>query len=137
MTITRQKALVAPLTMFALCAVSGFAKAPSLGLQAYIPVACSVAFSGASAQFDSEGRAKLGRTSETCNSGAGYRIFARASGDVAGTSLSVDGREVALVPGREVLLVDEVGAGSIAREIVYNAQSMSDGGSLELRMEAK
>ena len=108
-----------------------------MSLEAYVPVACSVGFSSGSAQFDDTGRAKLGRTSENCNSGSGYRIYARATGDVDGTSLSVDGREVALVAGREVLLVDEIGAGTIAREIVYKSEALSDGGSLELRMEAK
>lgn len=58
-------------------------------------------------------------------------------GDVDGTSLFVDGREVRLAPGREVVLVDEVGAGTIARDIDYDSGSLSDGGSLQIRLEAK
>jgi hypothetical protein len=121
----------------ALVSLTGFTRATSVSLEAQVPVACSVGFSVAQSRFDSEGRATLGRTSETCNSGSGYRLYARATGDVDGTSLIIDGHEVELAPGREVLLVDEVGAGSIARKIDYYSETLSDGGSLQLRIEAK
>jgi hypothetical protein len=121
----------------ALAPLTGFSRAPSMSLEAYVPVACSVGFSFAPSRFNNDGLATLGRTDETCNSGSGYRLFARATGDVDGTSLIVDGREVDLAPGREVLLVDEDGAGSIARKIDYYSETLSDGGSLQLRIEAK
>jgi hypothetical protein len=129
--------LVAPALMIAFASAAGFSKAPSLSLEAYVPVACSVGFSSSPSQFDSRGRTSLGTTSETCNSGLGYRLYARATGDVDGASLIVDGRQVDLAPGREVLLVDEVGAGAIARNIDYYTQTLSDGGNLQLRIEAK
>ncbi len=126
-----------PAIIVAWAASAGFARAPSVSLEAYVPISCSVGFSFAASRFDDEGLANLGRTSETCNSGSGYRIYARATGDVDGTRLIVDGRGVNLAPGREVLLVDEVGAGSIARKIDYYSETLSDGGSLQLRIEAK
>jgi hypothetical protein len=137
MTIRLKQVLVAPAIALALAAVMGFSRGQTMSLEAYIPVSCSVGFSFAPASFDNQGRANLGRTSETCNSGSGYRIYARATGDVDGTSLIVDGREVSLVAGRDVLLVDEVGAGSIARKIDYYSQTLTEGGSLQLRIEAK
>jgi hypothetical protein len=132
-----KQALVAPVIAIAVLATMGFTRESSLSLEAYVPVSCSVGFSFSPTAFDGEGRANLGRTSETCNSGSGYRLYARATGDVDGTSLIVDGRSVNLAPGREVLLVDEVGAGSIARKIDYLSETLSDGGSLQLRIEAK
>jgi hypothetical protein len=126
-----------PAIAVAFCVVSGFARSPSMSLEAYVPVACSVGFSATPSRFDADGIASLGRTSETCNSGSGYRLYARATGDVDGTSLFVDGRKINLAPGREVLLVDEVGAGSIARKVDYYSETLSDGGSLLLRIEAK
>jgi hypothetical protein len=132
-----KQALVASALAMAFASISGFSRAPSLSIEANVPVACSVGFSFSPSRFDNAGRATLGRTSETCNSGSGYRLYARATGDVDGTSLIVDGREVNLAPGRDVLLVDEVGAGSIARKIDYLSETLSDGGSLELRIEAK
>jgi hypothetical protein len=137
MIIKLKQALVASAVTAALASVSGFARAPSMSIEAYVPVACSVGFAAARTQFDADGRANLGKTAETCNSGSGYRLYARAVGDVDGTSLFVDGREVRLAPGREVLLVDEVGAGTIARDIDYYSGSLSDGGSLQIRLEAK
>lgn len=130
-------ALVVPAITVAMTMIGGFARAPAMSLEAYVPVACSVGFSSDVSQFDASGRASLGTTSETCNSGLGYRLYGRATGDVDGASLIVDGRRVDLAAGREVLLVDETGAGSIARDIDYYAQTLSDGGSLQLRIEAK
>jgi hypothetical protein len=137
MIIRLQQVLVAPAILVALAAIMGFSRGQTVSLEAYVPVSCSVGFSFSASSFDSAGRANLGRTSETCNSGSGYRIYARATGDVDGTSLIVDGREVDLASGREVVLVDEIGAGSIARKIDYYSQSLSDGGSVQLRIEAK
>ncbi len=132
-----KQALVVSAMTLAVAPLTGFARAPSMSLEAYVPVSCSVGFAFSPGRFNSEGRATLGRTSETCNSGSGYRLYARATGDVDGTSLIIDGNEVDLAPGREVLLVDEAGAGSIARKIDYYSETLSDGGSLQLRIEAK
>lgn len=132
-----KQALIVLAVTQALAPIMGFSRAPSMTIEANVPVSCSVGFSFAPGRFNGDGRATLGRTSETCNSGSGYRLYARATGDVDGTSLFIDGTEVELAPGREVLLVDEVGAGSIARKIDYYSETLSDGGSLQLRIEAK
>jgi hypothetical protein len=132
-----RRALVVPLIALAVVGTSGFSRDASMSLQVYVPVSCSLEFSSVSSRFDADGRTSLGRTSETCNSGAGYRLIARATGDVDGTSLIVDGRHVNLAAGREVVLVDENGAGSTAREIDYYAQTLSEGGSVQIRIEAK
>lgn len=55
MIIKLKQALVALAVTAALASVSGVARAPSVSLEAYVPVACSAGFTAARTQFDADG----------------------------------------------------------------------------------
>lgn len=79
---------------------------------------------------------RVGLTREFCNSGRGYVLLARATGDLSGASLIVDGRRVGITPGQAVELARESGAARAARVLEFDAGDSQGPGTLSLWVEA-
>jgi hypothetical protein len=108
----------------------------SISLQGEVPLICRVTLAGGSTQFNDAGQANLGSASEFCNSGKGYRVYARADGIVDGASLVVDGVVFPLEPGAEFLMASSSTPNSVNRSIVFDAGDTDGGGRLSLRIAA-
>jgi hypothetical protein len=118
-------------------AVSGFnSRSATIGLTAEVPLVCNVALQGGNAQFDANGVALLGTTTDFCNKADGYRLIARATGDVAGGRLLVDGRSFPLTANAEFELAASPTAARTGRTIHFDAGSTDGGGQLSLRIVA-
>ena len=109
----------------------------SISLQGEVPLICRVTLAGGSSEFNSAGLASLGSAAEFCNSGSGYRVYARADGGVDGASIIVDGARFALSPGVEFLMASSTTPNSLSRNIVFDAGDTDGGGRLSLRIIAK
>jgi hypothetical protein len=108
----------------------------SINIQGEVPLICRVSLSGGSADFGADGTANLGTASEFCNSGSGYRVLARAEGDVSGANIIVDGVSFPLQSGAEFVIARSSTPNSISRNIVYDAGDTDGGGRLSLRIAA-
>jgi hypothetical protein len=108
----------------------------SITLQGEVPLICRVSLAGGSADFDAAGRANLGQASEFCNSSNGYRVYARAEGEVDGASILVDGSRFPLEAGVEFLVASSNTPNVVNRSIVYDAGDTDGGGRLSLRIAA-
>jgi hypothetical protein len=108
----------------------------SISLHAEVPLICRVTLAGGSTDFNAAGQASLGSASEFCNSGNGYRVYARAEGVVDGASLVVDGVVFPLESGAEFLMASSPTPNSTSRSIVYDAGDTDGGGRLSLRIAA-
>jgi hypothetical protein len=136
-----QKTLRTVVLVGAAVGVSGLTAAfgnasQSISLQGEVPLICRVSLAGGNGDFNADGQANLGSTSEFCNSGKGYRVFARAEGVVDGASLIVDGVRFPLQSGSEFLMVNSNTPNSTSRAIVYDAGETDGGGRLSLRIVA-
>jgi hypothetical protein len=119
-------------------AATGFTSSrATITVSGEVPLICRVSFAGGSGTFDTGGTARLGTTSEFCNSADGYRLYARASENADDGDLVVGGRVVALVPGSEVLIHDQVGPAVLSRTVDYTVADGNGGGNVTLRIEAK
>jgi hypothetical protein len=108
----------------------------SISIRGEVPLICRVSLSGGSSDFSADGTASLGTASEFCNSGSGYRVYARADGDVSGANIVVDGVSFPLRAGAEFVIASSSTANSISRNIVYDAGNTDGGGRLSLRIAA-
>jgi hypothetical protein len=108
----------------------------SVSIQGEVPLICRVSLAGGNADFNAEGQANLGSTSEFCNSGNGYRVYARAEGVTEGASLIVDGARFPLQSGAEFLMASSSTPNSTSRNIVFDAGDTDGGGRLSLRIAA-
>jgi hypothetical protein len=108
----------------------------SISIQGEVPLVCRVSLSGGSAQFNEQGLASLGSTSEFCNSGNGYQVFARAEGVSPGASIIVDGTRFPLQAGQEFLMASSSTPNNTSRNIVFDAGDTDGGGRLSLRISA-
>jgi hypothetical protein len=108
----------------------------SISIQGEVPLICRVSLGGGNGDFNAQGQANLGSTSEFCNSGNGYRVYARAQGVSAGASLIVDGARFPLQSGAEFLIASSSTPNSTSRSIMFDAGETDGGGRLSLRIAA-
>jgi hypothetical protein len=109
----------------------------TINISGHVPLTCTVNFAGGSGAFNEAGVARLGSTAEFCNNAQGYRLYAYASPDAADGALLVNGRQIALAPGREVLIAENVSPARTSRAIDYLVAEGEGGGSVTLRIEAR
>lgn len=108
-----------------------------VGVVAEVPLLCRVSFDVGAGTFDANGLAKLGTTQEFCNSGSGYKVYARADGADAGAALLVDGRRFSLTGGGEFVIIDSSGPARMSRQVSLDAGTGDGGGRLSVRIEAQ
>jgi hypothetical protein len=125
----------------AIVAISGLtagfnSASQSITIQGEVPLICRVSLAGGSVDFNTQGQAALGAASEFCNSGNGYRVFARADGVADGASIIVDGVRFPLQSGAEFLMASSSTPNSTSRNIVFDAGNTDGGGRLSLRIAA-
>ena len=108
----------------------------TISISGHVPLTCQVSFAGGSGAFNDAGVARLGSTSEFCNNAQGYRLYAYASPDAAEGALLVNGRQIALGPGREGLIDVTSSPARSSRAIDYLVAEGEGGGSVTLRIEA-
>jgi hypothetical protein len=113
------------------------ASSATINISGHVPLTCTVNFAGGSGAFNDDGVARLGSTSEFCNNAQGYRLYAYASPDSADGALLVNGRQIALAPGREVLIAENTSPARTSRAIDYRVDEGEGGGSVTLRIEAR
>ncbi len=109
----------------------------SITMNAVVPLVCNVGFDAGNATYDANGIAELGTTREFCNSGNGYKVYARTSGTDAGASLVVGTSRFEITNGQEILIADLSNPARTSRPIYLDAGDGNGGGSLSLRIEAK
>lgn len=109
----------------------------SVKMNAIVLLVCNVGFDAGNASYDESGVAELGTTREFCNSGNGYKVYARTSGTDAGASLVVGSSRYEINNGTEILIADISGPARTSRPIYLDAGDGNGGGSLSLRIEAK
>jgi hypothetical protein len=136
LSMLRTCALFSAVSAAALAASGYTSPSATIGLTAEVPLVCNVALQGGSANFDANGIALLGTTTEFCNKADGYRLMARATGDVAGARLLVDGRSFPLTSNTEFELASIPSAARTGRTIHFDAGSTDGGGQLSLRIVA-
>lgn len=102
----------------------------NVSMRAVVPLVCKVGFS-----VTGDGTA-LGVASQLCNNPNGYTLHALATGDVDGAFLVVDGARIALQSGREVTIGQSSGPARKLTPVGYEPGDGSEGGNLELRIEA-
>jgi hypothetical protein len=134
---TGLKAVLATAVVASAVSVSAYTSSSSIRLEAEVPLVCSVALSGGSTTFDSNGRALLGQTQEFCNNAAGYVLLASATGDVDGAFIWVDGQRFALSANREFPIATVSSAARLGRSIQFDAGITNGGGQLSLRIVAQ
>jgi hypothetical protein len=108
----------------------------SINLQGEVPLICRVSLSGGTPDFNNDGQANLGSTNEFCNSGSGYKVYARAEGEVAGAYLIVDGARYSLQSGADFLIASSSTPNRTSRNLVFDAGSTDGGGKLSVRIVA-
>ncbi len=105
----------------------------SAAVTTVVPLACEVELTGATL---SPLVSAVGTTREFCNNGRGYRVIASSSGNVTGSTLIVDGREIPLQAGVDVEIATVGHAAIRERTIRFVAASQDATGRLSLRVEA-
>jgi hypothetical protein len=136
LNIAKKVLLAVAVTGLALSTGAFGSSSSSIGVQAEVPLICNVSLSGGNSNFNASGVADLGSTSEFCNGGKGYKVFARAEGDVDGASIIVDGRAFPLQSGAEFVVVSSNQPASTSRAIQFDAGDTDGGGRLSLRIVA-
>ncbi|MBN8649426.1 MAG: hypothetical protein J0L55_15840 [Caulobacterales bacterium] len=109
----------------------------AITMNAIVPLVCNVGFEAGNAQYNDSGVAELGATREFCNSGNGYKVYARTTGTDSGASLVVGSSRYEITNGSEILIADLSGPAKTSRQIYLDAGEGNGGGSLSLRIEAK
>jgi hypothetical protein len=99
-----------------------------------VPLDCTVRLSDTTLVASRE---TVGVTSEFCNNGTGYRLIATPTGNVTGSRLIVDGREIRLEAGIDVVLASEPQAAIRERAISFVAHSDDASGELSVRVETR
>lgn len=99
-----------------------------------VPLDCSVRISDTTLAADRE---IVGVTRELCNNGSGYSLIAMPTGNVTGSKLIVDGREIGLEAGVEVVLASEQRAAIRERTIIFVPKSQDARGELSVRVVAR
>ncbi len=109
--------------------------ASTINIRATVPVVCRVNVeSGAGSTLSSN--QVQGTLREFCNSGAGYRVVASYSPQLASGRLIVDGRVLNLDGSGEVVISDSSHAAISARSIVIEGTGKK-GGSIRFRIEPR
>lgn len=116
-------------------AVSASEAVTTIGIRGTVPVVCRVNLeNGASATLGSS--QVRGTLREFCNSGAGYRVVAKYSPQLASGRLIVDGRVLNLDRSGEVVISDSAHAGIVARSITIDSNGRN-GGSIRFQIEPR
>ncbi|MDT0508327.1 hypothetical protein [Novosphingobium sp. MMS21-SN21R] len=116
-------------------AVSATEAVSTINIRGTVPVVCRVSVeSGASATLSAN--QIQGTLREFCNSGAGYRVLASYSPQLASGKLIVDGRVFNLDGSGEIVISDSSHAAISAREIVIDSNGKK-GGSIRFRIEPR
>ena len=116
-------------------AVSASEAVTTIGIRGTVPVVCRVNVeSGASATLGSN--QIQGTLREFCNSGAGYRVVAKYSPQLASGRLIIDGRILNLDDSGEVVVSDSSQAAFVARSITIDSDGQR-GGSIRFQIEPR
>lgn len=120
----------------ALLAVANGAESASsvLDVRGVVPTVCRVDYAPSWAARE-DGLIELGRVSEFCNSGAGYRIIAEHAASAAPGALIFHGREVQLDRSGRTVLATVGGPARRSSTLVYRPGASPIRG-LDLRVEA-
>jgi len=120
---------------------SGFEPSVSIGgskytisVSGFVPVICRANVE-ASVIAPNAGTVSLGTLKEFCNSPSGYRVVADYSSALAGSSLLVDGREIALNHSGSVTVSESDQAAIIDRAVELQLAQDGQTGSLSFRIE--
>jgi hypothetical protein len=132
----RRGALVGLVMAGAIAASAYNNNSVNIGLRAEVPLLCNVSMQGGDGVFDANGVAVLGTTAEFCNNAQGYTLLARATGDVDGASLLVDGQAFPLSSNVEFAVATSPSAARTGRLIAFDAGASNGGGRLSLRIVA-
>lgn len=107
----------------------------SITITGQVPLVCRVSVdNSASAMLNANGNKSELR--EFCNNGAGYRVVATYSKQLAAGRLIVDGRAIALDGSGEVLISDVAHAAAKTRSIAIEANGKA-AGSIRFRIEPR
>lgn len=106
----------------------------TIGVSGFVPVICRANVE-ASLIAPNAGTVSLGTLKEFCNSPSGYRVVADYSSALAGSSLVVDGREIALDQGGSVTVSQSDQAAMIDRAVELQLAQDGQTGSLSFRIE--
>ena len=133
------------LVVAGLCATvapaSGFEPSVSVGgnqyaisVSGFVPVICRANVE-ASVIAPNAGTVSLGTLKEFCNSPSGYRVVADYSSALAGSSLLVDGHEIALDQSGSVTVSQSDQAAMIDRAVELQLAQDGQTGALSFRIE--
>ena len=103
------------------------------GISANVRMACEVSLESNSVAA-AIGSSYIGTTREFCNSAKGYRLYASPVDGQASGTLSIDGVQIDIRGGREVLILDRNSPALTSRNLFFSG---SDAERFELRIEAK
>ena len=140
MVARSSKCLVASRVAALLAAVS--AAAPGVAadiashtvvIEGVVPVVCRASVDVAVVPA-AEGELKLGRLTEFCNNGSGYRVYADYSPELAKATLLVDGAEVELDDGGSTLISSSDAARIASRDVALSVPDGVAGGTLSFRI---
>lgn len=115
--------------------VSASEAVTTIGIRGTVPVVCRVNLeNGASTSLGSN--QVQGTLREFCNSGAGYRVVAKYSPQLASGRLIIDGRVLNLDRTGEVVISDSSHAAFVARSITIDSNG-KNGGSIRFQIEPR
>lgn len=107
----------------------------TITISGQVPLVCRVSVdNSASAMLSANGNKSLLR--EFCNNGAGYRVVASFSKQLAAGRLVVDGRTIPLNASGEVVVSDVASAASSVRTIAVEGDAKL-AGSIRFRIEPR
>lgn len=107
----------------------------TITISGQVPLVCRVSVdNSASAMLSANGNKSLLR--EFCNNGAGYRVVASFSKQLAAGRLIVDGRTIPLNASGEVVVSDVASAASSVRTIAVEGDAKL-AGSIRFRIEPR
>lgn len=116
-------------------AVSASNAMSSLRIHGTVPVVCRVTIENGASGTVSASQAR-GTLREFCNNGAGYRVVASYSPQLASGRLIIDGQVLNLGTSGEVVVSDSNHAASATRSIQIESNG-SKGGSIRFRIEPR
>jgi hypothetical protein len=104
-----------------------------IGIEGEVPLLCRASVDSATVPATA-GETKLGRLEEFCNSGAGYKVYADYSPELANAVLRVDGRAVPLDESGTALVSSSAGAAIASHDLVLSLPEGVSGGSISFRI---
>lgn len=128
-------ALAAAGTTMTAGAVQASQGSASITITGHVPVVCRVSMDN-SASATLNANSIGGQLHEFCNNGAGYRVVATYSKQLAAGRLIVDGQTISLDGSGEVVISDVSHAASTMRTIAVES-SVKSAGSIRFRIEPR